>query len=79
MKGIWKFSQLFWKLEIISLKETTNLKEKGSRPKKPLEQITKVSNSESKSKAWQILQRDCVNRMCRNLGPNLAKGEVMDG
>ena len=31
MKGIWKFSQLFWKPEIISLKETTNLKAKGSR------------------------------------------------
>lgn len=55
MKGIWKFSQLFWKPEIISLKETTNLKAKGSRQtnkkKKTLPQITKVSNSESKSKA----------------------------
>ena len=40
MKGIWKFSQLFWKPEIISLKETTNVKEKGSRPKKKKKNLT---------------------------------------
>ena len=54
MKGIWKFSQLFWKPEIISLKETTKVKEKEvdqKKKKKTLQQRTKVSNPESKSKA----------------------------
>lgn len=69
-------------LEAWNYKLKRNKKFKGKmkyNKKKNLQQITKVSNPESRSKAWQILQRGCVNRMSKNLCPNLAKEEAIIG
>lgn len=54
MKGIWKFSQLFWKPEIISLKETTKVKEKEVDQKKKKKPYSREPRSPTQSPSQKL-------------------------